>query len=416
MSNIFRRNLSLKLISFFFALVLWSLVIGETNPYRLKTIRNVPVVFTGEAALRQNNLVLRDDAEVKESKVNVTVEIRQKDFNSLEEDGIEATLDLSQVREAGKKIRVKVEAVSKQGTVYSVSPSYLELEVDPLIKRQVPVTPLITGEISEGYWNGPVHTSPEVIELTGAKTDVDKVQQALITVSLDGLKRSLENAVPLTFVGEDGEEVVGEFNSSNSSVIVNMEVYPKKKVAVDVGQDILEKGLQKGTPIVGKVAEGYEIKGIETVPSQVVIAGDRKLLEDIDHITTESVNVKDAKYDVKRVVKLSPPKGVELVDRTEVEVVVFIGEKENKKRLVVERIQERNVKEGSQVSRDVDDVEVEIRGNASTVKEIKKEDIILYLDLQGLEKGTHTVPIQAEVPSGIQVVSIRPSIIQVKIE
>ncbi|MGI6704822.1 MAG: YbbR-like domain-containing protein [Clostridia bacterium] len=416
MINILRRNFSLKLISFFFALVLWSLVIGETNPYRLKTIRNVPVVFTGEAALRQNNLVLKDDAELRESKVNVTVEIRQKDYKSLGEDGVEARLDLSQVREAGQKIRVKVEAVSKLGTVYSVSPSYLELDVDPLIKRQIPVTPQITGEIPEGYWNGPVQTTPEVIELTGAKTDVEKVQQALITVSLDGLKRSLENAVPLTFVGEDGEEVVGEFSSSHSSVIVNMEVYPKKKVPIDVGQDILEKGLQKGTPIVGKVVAGYEIKGVETVPSHVVIAGDRKLLEDIDHITTESVNVKDAKHDVKRIVKLSPPKGVELVDRTEVEVVVFIGEKEDQKKLVVEQIEERNVKGGSQVSRGVADVEVEIKGNASIVKEIKKESIILYLDLQGLEKGTHTVPVQADVPYGIQVISIRPSVIQVEID
>jgi len=416
MINILRRNLSLKLISFFFALVLWSLVIGETNPYRLKTIRNVPVVFTGETALKQNNLVLKDDAQLKESKVNVTVEIRQKDYNSLDQEGVEARLDLSQVKEAGKNIKVKVEAVSKLGTVYSVSPSHLELEVDPLVKRQIPVTPLITGEIPEGYWNGPVHTTPEVIELTGAKTDVEKVQQALITVTLDGLKRSLENAVPLTFVGEDGEEVVGEFSSSHSSVIVNMDVYPKKKVAIDVGQEILEKGIQKGTPIVGKVAEGYEIKGVETVPSYVVIAGDKKLLEDIDHITTESVNVKDAKNDVKRVVKLSPPKGVELVDRTEVEVVVFIGEKEDKKKFVVEQIQERNVREGSQVSRGQHDVEVEISGYASIVKEIKKENIILYLDLKGLEKGTHTVPIQADVPNGIQVVSIRPSIIQVKID
>ena len=56
----FTNNLTLKLLSVVFAIILWSFTITRTNPQRTKRISDVPITAVGLASLESNGLTLRD--------------------------------------------------------------------------------------------------------------------------------------------------------------------------------------------------------------------------------------------------------------------------------------------------------------------------------------------------------------------
>ena len=48
MSNWFKRNLNIKIISILVAVVIWLIVTNSTNPFVSRTVYNVPVIFENE--------------------------------------------------------------------------------------------------------------------------------------------------------------------------------------------------------------------------------------------------------------------------------------------------------------------------------------------------------------------------------
>jgi len=50
------------------------------------------------------------------------------------------------------------------------------------------------------------------------------------------------------------------------------------------------------------------------------------------------------------------------------------------------------------------------------MKTINVNQIIVYADVSGLKKGTHEITLQAEIPVGVELISITPGIIQVKLQ
>jgi YbbR domain-containing protein len=54
----FRANLGLKLVSLFFAFILWNYVIAVVNPTRQVVYRNIPLSIRNESVLKQANLTL----------------------------------------------------------------------------------------------------------------------------------------------------------------------------------------------------------------------------------------------------------------------------------------------------------------------------------------------------------------------
>jgi len=80
-------------------------------------------------------------------------------------------------------------------------------------------------------------------------------------------------------------------------------------------------------------------------------------------------------------------------------------------------LQLRNVPSGVTIQRAPREVEVQISANrflASNV--IPEKDIVCYADLQGLEPGRHTVPVKVSLSAGLKLVSINPSMVDLRLE
>jgi len=169
--------------------------------------------------------------------------------------------------------------------------------------------------------------------------------------------------------------------------------------------------------IVGanKLPKDYEVKSTVIKPAKVLIAAEQSILDKTNSIRVESVDVKGAKTNVIKTVKLIPDKGVELPDVQEVEVIVNIGEIEDEKKITVPTIALRNMKENRKAVLSVSEAQVRVKAVRSILHQLTAENIILYVDAAGLDKGTYELPIQWSAPDGVEVLSVDPVKIAVTI-
>ncbi len=56
--GLFKNNLVLKIMALFFAIVLWSYVLSETNPARDKVLPEVPITYTHQEQLDAQDLAI----------------------------------------------------------------------------------------------------------------------------------------------------------------------------------------------------------------------------------------------------------------------------------------------------------------------------------------------------------------------
>ena len=93
----FTRNLTVKIIAFLFALILWGYVLTDLNPYRVKSLPNVSTSFDGEAELMAQGLCVRGNREELLKAVSVAVRTRITNYADLSENSVTATVSLKNI-------------------------------------------------------------------------------------------------------------------------------------------------------------------------------------------------------------------------------------------------------------------------------------------------------------------------------
>jgi YbbR domain-containing protein len=80
-------------------------------------------------------------------------------------------------------------------------------------------------------------------------------------------------------------------------------------------------------------------------------------------------------------------------------------------------LQLRNVPSGVTIQLPSREVEVQVAANrflASNI--IPEKDIVCYVDLQGLEPGRHTLPVKISLSTGLQLITVNPSTVDLRLE
>ena len=75
------RNPFLKLLSLVFAIILWAMVMSQTNPDRTKVVYDVPLEITGLTELNARGLSLATESDELPSTVDVHLEVPMNDLS-----------------------------------------------------------------------------------------------------------------------------------------------------------------------------------------------------------------------------------------------------------------------------------------------------------------------------------------------
>ncbi len=376
----FTRNIVLKIVSILFAIVLWAYVLSAENPVRIKTIPDVTVGLDGEADLIARKFVVRGSRKemLKEATVSVKTNVTNyADINSM---NVSATVNLRNISDTGT-YELPITAYTPTGTVDSISPRTIKVEIDNLVSKRIPVEIVTEGSVADGYWaDEPVINRTE-IEIEGASQDVKSVVKAKCYVDIDSKSESFYRSFNVMLLDENDSEVDASlFLGEIPSVAVRMTILPIKTVKINLQNSIFG---------VENIPSDYELVSIEPLVEEVKIVGDKDILDSINEINTEIINVSGLTESTINSYTLEIPDGVRIVGSDTISVKISIEEKTIEKLfedvdIKIEGIHARLTASLSHYTTDVT-----IVGKISLINTIEKGDFEVYVDLSGLVAGSH---------------------------
>ena len=394
----------MKLLAVFFAVVIWGFVMIETNPDRIKTISDIEITLRNEGMLREAGLVL---IQPTLPKVTVSLEVRQSDYASTNIQNINVVADLANITKAGSKVRVRLDVTTRVGSVRSVTPQYIDLDIDTWEQMDIPVMVNVTGTLPQGYWKGKPEVDPTIIKVEGPRSQIESLKQAVVNVSVDNVTDVIHDMSSVILIGQDGDEIIdSQLRTAQSLVQVRLPIYPTARVAI---RDIDNPGNPYPVRVLGQPAEGYEVKSVEVTPEAILIAGPGDILEQIQGLYVEPVFLDGEQNNLQFILKPLLPEGVQCVDEQDIMANVTLGEiiTEKEYDLIGVIMQGRSSMYDYVI--DTDTVNVVLANTYLTLNALNLgSELFAYVDVANLQPGTYTLPIQLQDDSNSIVESITP--------
>ena len=314
-----KHNTWLKIIALFFAILLWSYVISSTDPTRLRNVKDIAIQANGYEQLEASGLVVRGNFNDVFGKATVGVEARVSEMGQLTNQTVTVTADLTKIKAKGT-YDIHLTATTPTGEVARIEPSTIQVEVDELISNTVPVSVEYQGELAPDLYHEEPELSQKTIQITGARTDVERVSKGVCVMDLSKVTESVEQSYTVELRDADGNAITdGTFVGELPSIMVNMEVKSQKTVPIDVSASACFED-------AGDIADGKQIQAVYSMPSQVTLVGDKAVLEDVTKVTIKKIRLNGISQTTSFDVALSLPSGVTLITTDKIQLTVELIE------------------------------------------------------------------------------------------
>ena len=381
------QNLGWKIFSLAAAILLWSYIVtSDPTITRDKTLGDIPITVSGQSVLQSRDLALLTDPG--EQLVRVRVAAPRATYSRVTSEAVRVELDLSQIRQTGKQ-EVELKGYSAFGEVVQISPSRMEIVVETLDARSVPVNVNLTGSKDDSsYWYDVVRINPSTITVSGPSSIVQNISAATANVDVTGATANYTWTVAPDLLTTDGEIITRNLSKSSSSVSVGVSILPVKQLAVDTAIE---------TATSGELTDGYSITHIEVQPEIISVAAEQELLDQLEKLTFKPVNVYGRTQSFSATTSLNKLENIGHISSEQVTVTVYIEE----------NIESRTFKSvplgvlGKGIDQTVrlsaDKLNVKVTGLHTVFDKLMRGDIIARVDVTGLKPGTYELPVSISV-------------------
>jgi len=383
----FSQNLGWKLFSLAAAILLWSYIVtSDPTITRDKSISDVAVTVSGQTVLQSRDLALLTDPS--EQLVRVRVAAPRANYSRVTSDTVRVELDLSQIRQTGKQ-EVELTGYSSYGEIVQITPSRMEVIVETLDARNVPVNVELTGEKDDSkYWYSITRTNPSIITVSGPSSIVQSISAATVNVDVSGAEDDYTWTVAPELLDANGEIITRALSKSSSSVSVGVAIYPVKQLAVDTDID---------TTTIGELPDGYSVSHVEVQPEMVSVAAEQELLDQLETVTFKPVTITGRTQSFSATVSLIKLNNIQHMSSEQVTVTIYVEE----------NIESRTFKSvplgvlGKGIDQTVrlseDKLNVKVTGLHTVFDKLMRGDIIARVDVTGLKPGTYELPVSISV-------------------
>lgn len=366
-------NISLKIISLLFAIVLWMVVNNMENPTISRSYGNIPVKLINTELITDAGKVyeVADGTDIVDK---VTIWAPKSVFSSLDAGNIIATADVSELSSLDT-ISIKFSTSVYNSEIENIKGSIdtVKLDIENKRTKTLALKTAIVGTIENGYIVGEVTTDQNLIRISGPESIVNEVTKAVVEVDVTD------------FTSDIGTNLEVRLYDAEDNLIQNPRISQNiKSVGVNVGiyqtLDIPIRYNVRGTP-----AYGYRISGEpQSNPETITVAGKSSVLKNISAIEIPEgvidVSGESKNYVTEIDIRDYLPENVFLADSSlaNVEVTVAI-QQEVSKRLEIrgEKVRVTNVPEGYRAS--ISDLgesfTIEVIGLSSDVSVLRANDI-----------------------------------------
>lgn len=278
-----KRN---KIISLLLAAVisvsLWVYVVTTVTPEDSQWIRNIPVTFANEDGLfSDRNLTL---TQGRNATVDLKVYGKRQDLLKLSNSNITITADLADVLGPGEwQLRYKVEmpeTVSDNDiSIESRSTYEIDVQVDLLSVKEIPVQAVFQGSVADGYVQDPIELEYDTLEISGPQDQVSQVDHAQVVLERTNLSKTVSDSLTYTLVDADGNEIASdEIHCSVDKIGVMMTVSLVKELPLTV--QFIDGG---------GATEEHVVSSIE--PSTITVKGSAEDLEGMNSLNVGNIDL-----------------------------------------------------------------------------------------------------------------------------
>lgn len=376
------RNLGWKLFSLAVAVVLWFYIVSsDPTITREKVITGVDISTSGLSVLQSRDMALLTDPTTLLQDVAVRVAVPQSYYSRATDETVRVELDLSQIRQTGKQ-EIELTGVSSYGEVLQISPSKLEVVVETLDQRNVPVNVELIGEMDQSkYWYSIERTNPSSISVSGPSSVVRQISSARVQLDVTGLAYNYNWTVAPELLNVNGEVITQSLSKSSSSVTVGLSIYPTKQISV---ADSIE------TATVGNIPDGYAVTRVEVQPEIVTVAAEKDLLDQLETITFTPISVLGRKQSFSVTTSLNRLKDIEYLSSEQVTVTVYVEEQQTSRTFTAVPLTVIGAN-GRRVQLTDETVNIKVSGLFTQVESLIRGDLIAQVDVSGLAYGKHVL-------------------------
>lgn len=391
------NNFWMKVLSLAIAIVFWFMIINTKDPVESKTFRDVPVTVLNEDKVLEREKVLE---VIEGDTVDVKVEGRRSVLEKMTEEDIVATADLTEVSFMDTVLIRASVPNHPEISVLNNGENMMKLSFEDYVTKRFSFKVKTVGETMSGYYVGDALPSPNIIQISGAESVLDKIKEVVLEVDVSG--RSVDfttTAVPVVY-DMNGDVITPskiDIQSGTESVTVNVPILASKEMIVRV-------------KTMGEVAEGYEIltENIEFQPEKILVAGTKEDLDKLGTSLTVEVSVAGQKGVIERNIQISTLLDSSLTSLRVVNEQIFSVKitvtpyVERDMEIPVSAIEFRNVGDGLTATiMQTTGVPVTLKCKASRAPLITVDSLNPYVDLAGYTEGTYKLPLSLELPTKV---------------
>jgi len=188
------KNWGLKLLSLVLALLMWFFVVGEqqsevgyTVPLELKSLPSGLMVANEVPSLVDVRIVGPRTLLMNLSPKNIGITVNLQDLKP----GLTSFKRLDE--------RLNIPSGLK---VTRLSPSYIDVKLERVSAKQVPVRVVLAGEPAENHQLGQVRVKLARVEVSGAESEIKAVSEVPTEpIDISGIKESFTQMVSLNYQG-----------------------------------------------------------------------------------------------------------------------------------------------------------------------------------------------------------------------
>ena len=395
------NNLSLKILAFLAAVIMWFLVVNIDDPVTDQTFSDIPVTVINDNIVTDANRTYQIVDGTQE--VDVTVTAKRSELSRISADDIQAVADMKELSLGTQiPIQVTIEGHSIE-SAYS-TPRNLQVEIEEEARNNFPITPTTIGTVREGYVIGNLQADPAGVTIRGPKSVINSINRVCAEVDVSGLSENATLEASLILYDANNnviDQTLLANNLGEEGVSVEVELYQTKSVPISLDTSGIT------------AADGYSIGDITCEPQEIQISGDENTIKEISEIEIpeSELELTGLTERTEHTVDLTEylPEGVTLVDSNANNVVVAISVNPPGAQVFevsTNSIVVSNLVEGLEVNYGTTvDLELQIRGPEETLDSLSIAKKVT-IDLKDYtEPGTYTVPVSVDLPKGCTLVN-----------
>ncbi len=398
------KNLPSLLTAVALAVTVWILAVTAKDPTENRLFpRSIPIEVIGQ----DTGLVLITDIP---NSIAITLSAPQSVWTNLlnTQSPIRAVVDLSSLEAGEHEVEVQVQIAARPVQIVSYSPRTLDIKLESLLARVLPVQLITHGDLAVGYQAENPVLNVEQVTISGPASQVELVDRVQATLDITQAVENITRTIDLIALDVNG-------NRLDTVTITPDQVTVDQNITQKYGYRNVIVSVQ----VEGQVADGYRMTNISVFPLAVtVFSPNPDIVNELPgFVQTKPFNLEGLKDDVDVSMQLDLPEGVSVVgDKTTVLVRVSVAAVQSSLPVANIPIEVIGLPANLKAVLAPETVTLILSGPLPELDLIQLSDIRVTLDLTGYRIGTYQLQPMVELMFGeTTVTSVQPEFIDVQI-